>query len=206
MQILANNKKAYFDYFIEDEYEAGIELKGTEVKSIKLTKVSIKESFVRIIKNEMFIMGMFVSNYSFGNINNVNETRVRKLLLHKKEISKIHEKTKIKGYTIVPLSVYNKGGIIKVKIALARGKKNYDKRALIANVNIDTIIAAPITPKDIAKKLFLKSISNIEAASMPVYAPVPGIGTATNNNKAINIPFLLFFINSSPTLCPFLNT
>ena len=136
MQILANNKKAYFDYFIEDEYEAGIELKGTEVKSIKLTKVSIKESFVRIIKNEMFIMGMFVSNYSFGNINNVNETRVRKLLLHKKEISKIHEKTKIKGYTIVPLSVYNKDGIIKVKIALARGKKNYDKRESIKERDI----------------------------------------------------------------------
>ena len=136
MQILANNKKAYFDYFIEDEYEAGIELKGTEVKSIKLTKVSIKESFVRIIKNEMFIMGMFVSNYSFGNINNVNETRVRKLLLHKKEISKIHEKTKIRGYTIVPLSVYNKGGIIKVKIALARGKKNYDKRESIKERDI----------------------------------------------------------------------
>ena len=136
MQILANNKKAYFDYFIEDEYEAGIELKGTEVKSIKLTKVSIKESFVRIIKNEMFIMGMFVSNYSFGNINNVNETRVRKLLLHKKEISKIHEKTKIKGYTIIPLSVYNKGGIIKVKIALARGKKNYDKRESIKERDI----------------------------------------------------------------------
>lgn len=136
MQILANNKKAYFDYFIEDEHEAGIELKGTEVKSIKLTKVSIKESFVRIIKNEMFIMGMFVSNYSFGNINNVNETRVRKLLLHKKEISKIHEKTKIKGYTIIPLSVYNKGGIIKVKIALARGKKNYDKRESIKERDI----------------------------------------------------------------------
>ena len=136
MQILANNKKAYFDYFIEDEYEAGIELKGTEVKSIKLTKVSIKESFVRIIKNEMFIMGMFVSNYSFGNINNVNETRVRKLLLHKKEISKIHEKTKIKGYTIVPLSVYNKDGIIKVKIALARGKKNYYKRESIKERDI----------------------------------------------------------------------
>ena len=86
MQILANNKKAYFDYFIEEEYEAGLELKGTEVKSIKMTKVSIKESFIRIIKNEPFIMGMFVTNYSFGNINNVNETRVRKLLLHKKEI------------------------------------------------------------------------------------------------------------------------
>lgn len=131
MQILANNKKAYFDYFIEEEYEAGLELKGTEVKSIKMTKVSIKESFIRIIKNEPFIMGMFVTNYSFGNINNVNETRVRKLLLHKKEIKKLEEKSKLLGYTIVPLSVYNKNGIIKVKIALARGKKNYDKRESI---------------------------------------------------------------------------
>ena len=131
MQILANNKKAYFDYFIEEEYEAGLELKGTEVKSIKMTKVSIKESFIRIIKNEPFIMGMFVTNYSFGNINNVNETRVRKLLLHKKEIKKLKEKSKLLGYTIVPLSVYNKNGIIKVKIALARGKKNYDKRESI---------------------------------------------------------------------------
>ena len=131
MQILSNNKKAYFDYFIEEEYEAGLELKGTEVKSIKMTKVSIKESFIRIIKNEPFIMGMFVTNYSFGNINNVNETRVRKLLLHKKEIKKLEEKSKHLGYTIVPLSVYNKNGIIKVKIALARGKKNYDKRESI---------------------------------------------------------------------------
>ena len=131
MQILANNKKAYFDYFIEEEYEAGLELKGTEVKSIKMTKVSIKESFIRIIKNEPFIMGMFVTNYSFGNINNVNETRVRKLLLHKKEIKKLEEKSKLLGYKIVPLSVYNKNGRIKVKIALARGKKNYDKRESI---------------------------------------------------------------------------
>ena len=131
MQILANNKKAYFDYFIEEEFEAGIELKGTEVKSIKMTKVSIKESFIRIIKNEPFIMGMFVSNYSFGNINNVNEIRVRKLLLHRKEIKKLQEKYKLLGYTIVPLNVYNKNGLIKIKIGLARGKKNYDKRESI---------------------------------------------------------------------------
>ena len=131
MQILANNTKAYFDYFIEEEFEAGIELKGTEVKSIKMTKVSIKESFIRIIKNEPFIMGMFVSNYSFGNINNVNEIRVRKLLLHRKEIKKLQEKSKLLGYTIVPLNVYNKNGLIKIKIGLARGKKNYDKRESI---------------------------------------------------------------------------
>ena len=131
IKIIANNKKAYFDYFIEEEFEAGIELKGTEVKSIKMTKVSIKESFIRIIKNEPFIMGMFVSNYSFGNINNVNEIRVRKLLLHRKEIKKLQEKSKLLGYTIVPLNVYNKNGLIKIKIGLARGKKNYDKRESI---------------------------------------------------------------------------
>ena len=96
-----------------------------------MTKVSIKESFIRIIKNEPFIMGMFVSNYSFGNINNVNEIRVRKLLLHRKEIKKLQEKSKLLGYTIVPLNVYNKNGLIKIKIGLARGKKNYDKRESI---------------------------------------------------------------------------
>lgn len=133
MKILANNKKAYFDYFIEDEFQSGIELKGTEVKSIKLGKVSIKESFVRIIKDEIFIMGMFISPYKFGNIFNVDEIRVRKLLLNKKEIKKIKEKVSIKGYTVVPLSVYNLNGLIKIKIALARGKKNYDKRETIKN-------------------------------------------------------------------------
>ncbi|WP_064615508.1 SsrA-binding protein SmpB [Streptobacillus moniliformis] len=136
MKILANNKKAYFDYFIEDEYVAGIELKGTEVKSIKFGKVSIKESFVRIIKNEVWILGMFVSQYTFGNIYNVNETRVRKLLLNKREIKKLSEKVKEQGYTIVPLTVFNQEGLIKVKIATASGKKNYDKRESIKQRDI----------------------------------------------------------------------
>ncbi|CAM3131798.1 SsrA-binding protein SmpB [Streptobacillus ratti] len=136
MKILANNKKAYFDYFIEDEYVAGIELKGTEVKSIKLGKVSIKESFVRIIKNEVWILGMFVSQYTFGNIYNVNETRVRKLLLNKREIKKLSEKVKEQGYTIVPLVVFNQDGLIKVRISTARGKKNYDKRESIKQRDI----------------------------------------------------------------------
>ena len=116
MQILANNKKAYFDYFIEEEYEAGLELKGTEVKSIKMTKVSIKESFIRIIKNEPFIMGMFVTNYSFGNINNVNETRVRKLLLHKVKKITIREKVLKKEILVEKL---------KITIKKYRGKFNY---------------------------------------------------------------------------------
>lgn len=136
MNIIANNKKAYFNYFIETEYIAGIELKGTEVKSVKLGKISINESFVRIIKNEIFIMGMFISNYSFGNIYNVDENRVRKLLLNRKEINKINEKVKINGYTIVPLSVFLSKGLIKVKIALAKGKKQYDKRETIKQRDI----------------------------------------------------------------------
>lgn len=128
MSVLARNKKAFFDYFIEDKYEAGIELVGTEVKSIKAGKVSIKESFVRIIKNEMFIMNMNVTPYEFGNIHNLPEKRVRKLLLNRKEINKIGQKIKEQGYTIVPLSIYTKQRLVKVEIGLAKGKKNYDKR------------------------------------------------------------------------------
>ncbi len=130
--ILANNKKAYFDYFIEDTYEAGIELKGSEVKSSKLGKLSIKESFVRIIRDEVFIMGMSIVPWEHGSVYNPEERRVRKLLLHKKEIKKLHEKVAQKGYTIVPLDVHLSRGYVKVKIALAKGKKNYDKREALA--------------------------------------------------------------------------
>lgn len=126
--VYARNKKASFDYFLETRYEAGIELVGTEVKSIKLGKVSIKESFVRIIKNEVFILNMNVTGYEFGNIHNIDEKRPRKLLLNRKEIEKLKEKTSIKGYTIVPVSIYSKNRLVKVEIALAKGKKNYDKR------------------------------------------------------------------------------
>lgn len=130
--IIANNKKAYFDYFIEDKYEAGIELKGSEVKSIKQGTVSIKESFVRIIKEEVFIMGMSVVPWTHGSVYNPEERRVRKLLLHKKEIRKLHEKVMQKGYTIVPLDVHLSKGRVKITIALAKGKKNYDKRETLA--------------------------------------------------------------------------
>lgn len=126
--VYARNKKASFDYFLETRYEAGIELVGTEVKSIKLGKVSIKESFVRIIKNEVFILNMNVTGYEYGNIHNIDEKRARKLILNKKEIEKLKEKTSIKGYTIVPVSIYSKNRLVKVEIALAKGKKNYDKR------------------------------------------------------------------------------
>ncbi|WP_067140825.1 SsrA-binding protein SmpB [Oceanivirga salmonicida] len=127
--VYAKNKKASFDYFLLEKHETGIELVGTEVKSIRLSKLSIKEAFVRIIKDELFILNMHISPYDFGNINNETEsTRPRKLLMNKKEIQKLKEKTKEKGLTLVPISVYAKGRYIKVEIALAKGKKNYDKR------------------------------------------------------------------------------
>ena len=128
MPVLARNKKALHDYFIEDKLEAGIELVGTEVKSVKAGKVSIKESFIRIIKNEIFAMNMHITPYEFGNINNVSESRVRKLLLNRREIEKWGAKIKEQGYTIVPLSVYTKQRLVKMEIGLAKGKKLHDKR------------------------------------------------------------------------------
>ena len=132
IKLVANNKKAYFDYFIDEKYEAGIELFGTEVKSIRMGKCSVKESFVKVDRGEMYICGMHVSPYEKGNIFNKDPLRVRKLLLHKYEILKIGGQIKEKGYTLVPLRVYFKGSLVKVEIGLARGKKNYDKRADIA--------------------------------------------------------------------------
>ncbi|RRD39920.1 SsrA-binding protein SmpB [Leptotrichia sp. OH3620_COT-345] len=126
--VLARNKKAFHDYFIEDKIEAGIELVGTEVKSVKAGKTSIKESFIRIIKNEVFIMNMHITPYEFGNINNPPETRVRKLLMNKREIEKWSSKIKEQGYTIIPLSVYTKKRLVKMEIGLAKGKKLHDKR------------------------------------------------------------------------------
>ena len=126
--VLARNKKAFHDYFIEDKLEAGMELVGTEVKSVKAGKVSIKESFIRIIKNEIFIMNMHITPYEFGNINNLPESRVRKLLLNRKEIEKWAAKIKEQGYTIIPLSVYTKQRLVKMEIGIAKGKKLHDKR------------------------------------------------------------------------------
>jgi SsrA-binding protein len=131
-KIIANNKKAFYDYFIEDKYEAGIELVGTEVKSLRMGKCSIKESFVRIQKGEVFIYGMHISPYEKGNIFNKDPLRPRKLLLHRYEIRKIEGQIAQKGYTLVPLNVYLKGSLMKVEIGLAKGKKQYDKRQEIA--------------------------------------------------------------------------
>jgi len=132
IKLIANNKKAYHDYFIEDTYEAGISLAGTEVKSLRMGKCSIKESFIRMENGEMIIHGMHISPYEKGNIFNKDPLRQRKLLLHKYEINKMAGKMKEKGYTIVPLKVYLKGSLVKVEIGLAKGKKLYDKRQDIA--------------------------------------------------------------------------
>lgn len=131
-KLVANNKKAYHEYFIDDKYEAGIELYGTEVKSVRMGKCSIKESFVRIEKGEVYLYGLHISPYEKGNIFNKDPLRVRKLLLHKAEINKLNGKIAEKGYTIVPLQIYFKGSLVKVEIGLARGKKLYDKRQDIA--------------------------------------------------------------------------
>ena len=131
-KLIANNKKAFHDYFIEEQYECGIVLVGTEVKSLRMGKCSIKESWVRIENGELWIMGMNISPYDKGNIFNVDPLRVRKLLVHKSEITKLDNKVSRDGYTLVPLDVYFSKGRVKVKIGLAKGKKLYDKRESIA--------------------------------------------------------------------------
>lgn len=132
VKIIAKNKKAYHDYFIEDKYEAGISLAGTEVKSIRMGKCSIKEAFVRAKEGQVSILNMHISPYEKGNIFNKDPRRTRKLLLHKYEINKIQGSVSQKGYTIVPLKVYLKGSLVKVQIGLGKGKKLYDKRQDIA--------------------------------------------------------------------------
>ena len=131
-RLIANNKKAYHDYFIEDTYEAGIELAGTDVKSMRMGKCSIKESFIQIEHGEVFVYGMHISPYEKGNIFNKDPLRTRKLLLHQYEIRKIAAKIAEKGFTLVPLKVYFKGSLVKVEIGIAKGKKLYDKRQTIA--------------------------------------------------------------------------
>ena len=131
-KLIANNKKAFHDYFIEDKYEAGIALAGTEVKSLRLGKCSVKEAFIRIENGEVYIYNMHISPYGKGNIFNKDPLRIKKLLLHRSEIRKMEGQIAQKGYTIVPLNVYFKGSLVKVEIGLAKGKKLYDKRHDIA--------------------------------------------------------------------------
>ncbi|MFO3718124.1 SsrA-binding protein SmpB [Anaerococcus sp. ENR1011] len=137
MKQLANNKKAFHDYFIEKKYEAGIELKGSEVKSIKQGKVSIKESFIGDRHGEMFIYGMHVTPFKEAYDQSIDPTRTRKLLLHKKEIDTLIGKKTQDGYTIIPISVYEKNGLVKIQLALAKGKKQYDKRETIKRREAD---------------------------------------------------------------------
>ncbi len=129
MKIIASNKKAYHDFFMEETYEAGIALAGTEVKSLRMGKCSLKEAYVTIERGEVIIHRMHISPYEKGNIFNRDPVRDRKLLLHKREINKLMGKVKEKGYTIVPTKIYFSGKYAKAQIALAKGKKLYDKRA-----------------------------------------------------------------------------
>ena len=131
-KLIANNKKAYYDYFIEDKYEAGLVLHGTEVKSLRMGKCSIKESYVQIINGEVYIINMNITPYEKGNIFNRDPLRPKKLLLHKQEINKLAAQTAQQGYTIVPLQVYISNGKMKIEIGVGKGKKNYDKRDSIA--------------------------------------------------------------------------
>ena len=131
-KLIANNKKAYYDYFIDEKYEAGLVLHGTEVKSLRQGKCSIKEAYIRIINGEVFVINMNITPYEKGNIFNKDPLRPKKLLLHQSEINKLEGQTSQKGFTIVPLQVYLSKGRVKMEIGLARGKKLYDKRDSIA--------------------------------------------------------------------------
>ena len=128
VKIAAQNRKAHHDYYVEDRYEAGIELAGTEVKSIRAGTLNLKDSYCSVKDGELFIHGMHISPYEKGNIFNKDPVRVRRLLMHKREIRKLHALVKQDGYTLVPLSVYFKNARVKLEIGLCRGKKNYDKR------------------------------------------------------------------------------
>ncbi len=132
IKLIANNKKAFHDYFIEDTYEAGIELAGTEVKSMRLGKCNLKDSYVHEYKGDIYVAGMHISPYEKGNIFNKDPYRERRLLLHRGEINKMLGKAAQKGYTIVPLKAYFKGSLVKIEIGLAKGKKLYDKRETLA--------------------------------------------------------------------------
>lgn len=132
LKTIAQNKKAYHDYFVDESYEAGIELCGTEVKSLRAGKVNLKDSWCSIVEGEIFVNGMHISPYEHGNIFNRDPVRVRRLLMHKKEIMKLYGTVKQTGFSLIPLSLYFKGSRVKVQVGLCRGKKLYDKRADMA--------------------------------------------------------------------------
>ena len=135
------NKKANFDYYIEDTIECGIELKGTEIKSLRKGSADLKDSYIRIKNNEVYIINMYIAKYEEGNIFNHDERRERKLLLHKKEILKLKEESEKEGYTLIPIRAYFKGKVIKISVGLCRGKKNYDKRETIKEKDLKRLEA-----------------------------------------------------------------
>ena len=137
IKLIASNKKAYHDYFIDEVFEVGIVLTGTEIKSVRLGHVNIKESYCRIRHSEVFVDGMNISPYEFGNRENVESLRARKLLLHRSEITKLSRKVDERGYSLVPTKIYLKGGKAKLEIGLARGKKQYDKRETLKRQQAD---------------------------------------------------------------------
>ena len=132
IKIAAQNRKAYHDYFVEDRLEAGIELKGTEVKSIRAGTLNLKDSYCVVKNGEAMVYSMHISPYDKGNIFNRDPDRPKRLLMHKREIRKLHEAQKLDGYALIPLSVYFKNGLVKVELGVCKGKKNYDKRQAIA--------------------------------------------------------------------------
>ena len=144
---ISQNKKAGHDYFIEDTFEAGLVLQGTEIKSIRAGKVNLRDSFVRIERNEAFVHNMHISHYEQGNRFNVDPLRVRKLLLHKHEIRKLIGATTVKGYSLIPLSMYLKNGKVKVELALAKGKKLHDKRQDLAKKDAQRTIERELRGK-----------------------------------------------------------
>ena len=131
IKIIATNRKAKHEYYIDDEFEAGIVLKGTEVKSLRMGKTNLKDSYARVKNNEVFIHQLHIGEYPYAHYDNHEPLRVRKLLFHKREIKRLYGKTKEKGLALIPLNIYFKGGKIKLTIALARGKRKYDKREII---------------------------------------------------------------------------
>ena len=146
---IAQNKKAFFDYFIEEKFEAGLELSGTEVKSIRQGKVNLKDSYCHIIKGELYAEGVHISPYEKGNIFNKDPLRPKKLLMHKKEIMKLAGSVKQDGYSLIPLSLYFKGPIVKMELGLCKGKKLYDKRDSIAKKETDREINRRMRSKTI---------------------------------------------------------
>ncbi len=148
IKILASNRQAYHEYFVEEKFETGIELVGTEVKSLRMGKVNLKDSWVDIQNGEIFVKQMHISPYEKGNIFNKDPLRVRKLLMHKREILKLFSLLQREGYTLIPLSVYLKGSLIKMEIALAKGKKLYDKRAADAERSAKREIAREIKERN----------------------------------------------------------